>query len=45
MTQSNDKIALVIGATGTFGLHALEALAKHGWTIRALARNPAGAAQ
>ena len=45
MTQSNDKTALVIGATGTFGLHALEALAKHGWNIRALARDPAVAAQ
>lgn len=45
MTQSQDKIALVIGATGTFGLHAVEALAKHGWTIRALARDPAAAAQ
>jgi nucleoside-diphosphate-sugar epimerase len=44
MTPSHDKTALVIGATGTFGLHALEALAKHGWTIRALARDPAGAA-
>src|SRR5215472_681463 len=44
MTPSYDKTALVIGATGTYGLHALEALAKHGWAIRALARDPAAAA-
>jgi nucleoside-diphosphate-sugar epimerase len=39
------RIALIVGVTGTFGLHAAEALAKHGWTIRALARDPATAAQ
>jgi nucleoside-diphosphate-sugar epimerase len=37
------KIALVIGATGSFGGHAAAALQKHGWTIRALARDPAAA--
>jgi nucleoside-diphosphate-sugar epimerase len=37
------KIALVIGATGSFGGHAAAALLKHGWTIRALARDPAAA--
>src|SRR5258708_7055699 len=42
MTRTNT--ALVIGATGAFGLHAAEALIKHGWTVRALARNPAAAA-
>jgi len=42
MTSQNT--ALVIGATGSFGLHAAEALIKHGWTVRALARDPAAAA-
>jgi nucleoside-diphosphate-sugar epimerase len=37
---SSGKIALVIGATGSFGGHAAAALQKHGWTIRALARDP-----
>ena len=39
-TQTSPKIALVIGATGSFGGHAAAALQKHGWTIRALARDP-----
>jgi nucleoside-diphosphate-sugar epimerase len=39
------KTALIIGATGTFGAHAAAALAKHGWRVRALARDPAAAAQ
>ncbi|MEO8926372.1 MAG: NAD-dependent epimerase/dehydratase family protein [Caulobacteraceae bacterium] len=39
MTHTPKKIALVIGATGSFGGHAAAALQKHGWTIRALARN------
>jgi nucleoside-diphosphate-sugar epimerase len=43
MTQS-PRTALIIGATGAFGLHAAEALLKHGWDVRALARNPAAAA-
>jgi nucleoside-diphosphate-sugar epimerase len=39
-----ERTALIIGATGLFGLHAAEALIKHGWRVRALARNPAAAA-
>jgi nucleoside-diphosphate-sugar epimerase len=42
--SSTDRTALVIGATGLFGLHAAESLIKHGWRVRALARNPAAAA-
>jgi nucleoside-diphosphate-sugar epimerase len=38
-----NKTALIIGATGSFGAHAVQALIKHGWTIRALARDPAAA--
>src|ERR1700728_3290041 len=41
---STPRTALVIGATGSFGLHAAEALIKHGWRVRALARDPAAAA-
>jgi len=37
------RTALIIGATGSFGLHAAEALIKHGWRVRALARDPAAA--
>ncbi|MFO1014818.1 MAG: NAD(P)H-binding protein [Caulobacteraceae bacterium] len=44
MTTST-KTALVIGATGGFGAHATLALIKHGWTIRAMARDPAAAAR
>ncbi|HTX48998.1 MAG TPA: NAD(P)H-binding protein [Caulobacteraceae bacterium] len=40
-SQTTPRTALIIGATGSFGLHALEALAKRGWRIRALARDPA----
>ena len=43
MTDALQKTALVIGATGSFGGHAARALIKHGWTIRALARDPAAA--
>ena len=43
-TQTQARTALIIGVTGSFGLHAAEALIKHGWTIRALARDPAAAA-
>ncbi len=39
------RTALIIGATGSFGAHAAQALLKHGWTIRALARNPEAAAK
>jgi nucleoside-diphosphate-sugar epimerase len=44
MTHTTDRTALIIGATGSFGLHAAEALIKHGWNVRALARDPAAAA-
>jgi nucleoside-diphosphate-sugar epimerase len=44
MTYPTDRTALIIGATGSFGLHAAEALIKHGWRVRALARDPAAAA-
>ena len=37
------RTALVIGATGSFGAHAAAALIRHGWTVRALARDPAAA--
>jgi nucleoside-diphosphate-sugar epimerase len=44
MIQVPSKTALIIGATGSFGGHATKALIKHGWTICALARDPAAAA-
>ena len=44
MITSTNRTALIIGATGLFGLHAAEALIKHGWRVRALARDPAAAA-
>jgi nucleoside-diphosphate-sugar epimerase len=37
------KTALIIGATGSFGGHVAVALIKHGWRVRALARNPKAA--
>lgn len=43
-TSPARKTALVVGVTGSFGAHAAEALIKHGWAIRALARNPQVAA-
>jgi nucleoside-diphosphate-sugar epimerase len=42
-TKASTKTALVLGATGSFGAHAVQALIKHGWTIRALARDPIAA--
>ncbi len=39
MTVSNSRIALIIGAQGGIGGEVAEALARHGWTIRALARD------
>ena len=36
----NPRTALVIGATGSFGGHAAAALIRHGWRVRALARDP-----
>ncbi|HEY1447688.1 MAG TPA: NAD-dependent epimerase/dehydratase family protein [Caulobacteraceae bacterium] len=44
MTHSTDRTALIIGATGSFGAHAMCALNRRGWTIRALARDPKAAA-
>ena len=41
---SSPRTALIVGATGHFGSHASQALLKHGWRIRALARDPAAAA-
>jgi nucleoside-diphosphate-sugar epimerase len=43
MTRATQKIALILGATGSFGAHAVQALIKHGWSIRALARDPVAA--
>jgi nucleoside-diphosphate-sugar epimerase len=43
MTQETPRTALIIGATGSFGAHALCALVRRGWTVRALARDPAKA--
>jgi nucleoside-diphosphate-sugar epimerase len=37
------RLALVIGATGAFGGQAAAALSRHGWRVRALTRDPAGA--
>jgi nucleoside-diphosphate-sugar epimerase len=44
-TKTLGKTALVIGITGSFGGHTAQAMLKHGWRIRALARNPEAAAQ
>ena len=44
MPTPSEKTALVVGATGAFGAHATQALLKHGWSVRALARDPAKAA-
>jgi len=38
------KLALVIGATGGIGGEVAHALLAHGWRVRGLARDPAGAA-
>jgi nucleoside-diphosphate-sugar epimerase len=45
MTHPTAKTALVIGITGSFGGHAAQAMLKHGWRLRALARNPEVAMQ
>ena len=44
MIQDTSRTALIVGATGSFGGHATKALIKHGWTVRALARDPVAAA-
>jgi nucleoside-diphosphate-sugar epimerase len=36
---NNSRTALVLGATGGIGSETANALSRHGWTIRALARN------
>lgn len=36
------RTALVVGAAGGFGSATAQALLRHGWTVRALARRPAG---
>src|SRR4051812_1153990 len=41
--SSRNRTALIIGATGSFGGHAAAALAKRGWRLRALARDPKAA--
>lgn len=41
--NTTDRTALIIGATGSFGAHAAAALIRHGWSVRALARDPATA--
>jgi nucleoside-diphosphate-sugar epimerase len=38
-----NRIALIIGATGGVGSETARALLDHGWTVRALTRNPARA--
>ena len=43
-TVSTPRTALIIGATGSFGAHAAQALLKHGWAVRALSRNAKAAA-
>jgi len=40
---AGSRTAVVIGATGSFGGHAVAALLRHGWSVRALARDPAKA--
>lgn len=42
--HSPGRTALVLGAAGSFGAHAAEALVRRGWTIRALSRRPDRAA-
>jgi nucleoside-diphosphate-sugar epimerase len=41
--KTAQRAALIIGVTGSFGGHAAVALIKHGWRIRALARDPEAA--
>jgi nucleoside-diphosphate-sugar epimerase len=38
-------VALVIGATGSFGGHVAAALLKRGWSVRGLTRDPAAASR
>jgi nucleoside-diphosphate-sugar epimerase len=41
----SNRTALIIGPNGTFGGHAMVALIRHGWTVRAMARDPEAAAR
>jgi nucleoside-diphosphate-sugar epimerase len=45
MSDTSQHTALILGATGSFGAHAMCALIRRGWTIRALARDPTAAAR
>ena len=45
MTQNARKTALILGATGGIGGETADALSRHGWAIRALARDPAAGAR
>jgi nucleoside-diphosphate-sugar epimerase len=40
MSQSHNRIALVIGANGGIGGETAAALARHGWSVRGLTRRP-----
>src|SRR5450432_2675000 len=40
MSASGKRIALVIGAAGGIGGETAAALARHGWSVRALTRRP-----
>lgn len=42
--MTTNRTALVLGATGGIGGAIARALGRHGWTVRALARDPANAA-
>jgi nucleoside-diphosphate-sugar epimerase len=41
--MTNEKLALVIGAAGGVGFETAKALVRHGWRVRALARDPSRA--
>lgn len=38
--HTSDRTALILGATGSIGGHMVQALARRGWTVRAMTRNP-----
>ncbi len=41
--MTNEKLALVIGAAGGVGFETAKALIRHGWRVRAMARDPSRA--